>query len=310
MDDLTVGGLALFAAVADFIDDSAPAMPQPAAASTAHEPEPEPGSPCSVASDCSSVATADFEGFADLGSALVLDDLVSSASTSASSASGPRAAAAAPARSVFALDCVPRWGLQSVCGRRPEMEDAARVLPTFFHVPLWMLAGDAPVDGLDRASFRLPAHFFGVYDGHGGLQVARAIRFTTTCVALDYCSSSLINESRCCRSPTTAGRESTRYWQRSSPRQRRPRPTLTWVASTLTLRSTGRRSLWTASAVLMQRWEETRRPKPSLWLQTPWAQQRWLRLSAHRMSSLPTVATRERCSAGASSLWRFPWTIK
>uniref|UniRef100_K7UNA5 protein-serine/threonine phosphatase n=3 Tax=Zea mays TaxID=4577 RepID=K7UNA5_MAIZE len=176
MDDLTVGGLALFAAVADFIDDSAPAMPQPAAASTAHEPEPEPGSPCSVASDCSSVATADFEGFADLGSALVLDDLVSSASTSASSASGPRAAAAAPARSVFALDCVPRWGLQSVCGRRPEMEDAARVLPTFFHVPLWMLAGDAPVDGLDRASFRLPAHFFGVYDGHGGLQVANYCR--------------------------------------------------------------------------------------------------------------------------------------
>ncbi|KAL5662796.1 hypothetical protein ACJX0J_029921, partial [Zea mays] len=110
-------------------------------------------------------------------------------------------------------------------------------------------------------------------------------------------------------SPTTAGRESTRYWQRSSPRQRRPRPTLTWVASTLTLRSTGRRPLWAASAVLMQRWEETRRPKPSLWLQTPWAQQRWLRLSAHRMSSLPTVATRERCSAGASSLWRFPWTI-
>jgi protein phosphatase 2C len=172
MDDLTAGGPALFAAVADFIDDSAPAMPQPAGASTAPEPESAPGSPCSVASDCSSVATADFEGFADLGSALVLDDLVSSASAATSlPASGPRAAA----RSVFALDCVPRWGLHSVCGRRPEMEDAARVLPTFFHVPLWMLAGDAPVDGLDRASFRLPTHFFGVYDGHGGLQVARRL---------------------------------------------------------------------------------------------------------------------------------------
>ncbi|XP_066363076.1 protein phosphatase 2C 53-like [Miscanthus floridulus] len=177
MDDLAAGGLALFAAVADFIDDSAPAMPppQPAGASTAPEPESAPGSPCSVASDCSSVATADFEGFADLGSALVLDDLVSSASATPLPASGPRAAAA-PARSVFALDCVPRWGLESVCGRRPEMEDAAHVQPSFFHVPLWMLAGDAPVDGLDRASFRLPTHFFGVYDGHGGLQVANYCR--------------------------------------------------------------------------------------------------------------------------------------
>ena len=27
------------------------------------------------------------------------------------------------------------------------------------------------VDGLDPISFRLPAHFFGVYDGHGGAQV-------------------------------------------------------------------------------------------------------------------------------------------
>lgn len=28
-----------------------------------------------------------------------------------------------------------------------------------------MVAGDAAVDGLDRSSFRLPAHFFAVYDG-------------------------------------------------------------------------------------------------------------------------------------------------
>jgi protein phosphatase 2C len=129
------------------------------------------GSPCSVASECSSVATADFEGFAEVGSALVLDDLVAAAAAAVPEAASGTRVAGPGARSVFAVDYVPRWGLESICGRRPEMEDAAIVLPRFVDVPLWMVAGDAPVDGLDRASFRLPAHFFGVYDGHGGVQV-------------------------------------------------------------------------------------------------------------------------------------------
>ncbi|KAG8069083.1 hypothetical protein GUJ93_ZPchr0005g15028 [Zizania palustris] len=140
------------------------------------------GSPCSVASDCSSVASADFEGFSELGpalvagSALVCGDLTAAAASVAIAETVEPRASGATARSVFAVECVPLWGLESICGRRPEMEDDAVVLPRFFDVPLWMVAGDAAVDGLDRASFRLPAHFFGVYDGHGGVQVANYCR--------------------------------------------------------------------------------------------------------------------------------------
>ncbi|TVU01958.1 hypothetical protein EJB05_52607, partial [Eragrostis curvula] len=171
-------GLTLFAAVADLMEEAIgigaaalpPAPPPPLRAPAAGDDDSSaPPSPCSVASDCSSVATADFEGFPDAGAALALDDLVAVTSDTADS----HRVAAAAARSVFAVDCVPRWGLESICGRRPEMEDAAVIVPTFFHVPLWMVAGDAAIDGLDRASFRLPAHFFGVYDGHGGVQPNR-----------------------------------------------------------------------------------------------------------------------------------------
>jgi protein phosphatase 2C len=51
------------------------------------------------------------------------------------------------------------------------MEDAVVAVPRFFGLPLWMLTGSNMVDGLDPISFRLPAHFFGVYDGHGGAKV-------------------------------------------------------------------------------------------------------------------------------------------
>jgi protein phosphatase 2C len=88
---------------------------------------------------------------------------------------------AAGGRSVFAVECVPLWGYTSICGRRPEMEDAVVAVPRFFGLPLWMLTGSNMVDGLDPISFRLPAHFFGVYDGHGGAQVNRnTINHSTT----------------------------------------------------------------------------------------------------------------------------------
>lgn len=132
------------------------------------------GSPCSVNSDCSSAASADFEGVGlgffgsgVEGGAVVFEDSAASAATVEA-----EARVAAGGRSVFAVECVPLWGYTSICGRRPEMEDAVVAVPRFFGLPLWMLTGSNMVDGLDPISFRLPAHFFGVYDGHGGAQVA------------------------------------------------------------------------------------------------------------------------------------------
>ena len=51
----------------------------------------------------------------------------------------------------------PLWGHTSICGRRPEMEDAFSVIPA--HI-------------LNGEELNMPsANFFGVYDGHGGAQV-------------------------------------------------------------------------------------------------------------------------------------------
>ncbi|VFQ60789.1 unnamed protein product [Cuscuta campestris] len=79
-------------------------------------------------------------------------------------------------RSVFEVDYVPLWGYVSVCGRRAEMEDAVSTVPRFFKVPLEMLIGNRMVDGMRGHLSHLTAHFFGVYDGHGGSQVANYCR--------------------------------------------------------------------------------------------------------------------------------------
>ncbi|CAA0838042.1 Protein phosphatase 2C 16 [Striga hermonthica] len=75
-------------------------------------------------------------------------------------------------RSIFEVDCVPLWGFTSVCGRRAEMEDAISAVPKLLRIPIRMLAGDLAVDGLSSCLSHLSGHFFGVYDGHGGSQVA------------------------------------------------------------------------------------------------------------------------------------------
>ncbi|XP_022997928.1 protein phosphatase 2C 16-like [Cucurbita maxima] len=75
-------------------------------------------------------------------------------------------------RSVFEQDCVPLWGSVSICGRRPEMEDAIAVVPCFSKVPIRMLVGNGMLNGMGQSLTHLNSHFFGVYDGHGGSQVA------------------------------------------------------------------------------------------------------------------------------------------
>ncbi|KAG0461455.1 hypothetical protein HPP92_021752 [Vanilla planifolia] len=59
----------------------------------------------------------------------------------------------------------------SICGRRPEMEDAAIAVPRFNEIPHSMLTSVAMMDDISLSGC-LPGHYFGVYDGHGGAQVA------------------------------------------------------------------------------------------------------------------------------------------
>ncbi|OMO86502.1 phosphatase 2C (PP2C)-like protein [Corchorus olitorius] len=79
-------------------------------------------------------------------------------------------------RSVFEVEYVPLWGFTSICGRRPEMEDAVAAVPRFLKIPIEMLIGDRLLDDMSRSFAHQTAHFFGVYDGHGGSQVANYCR--------------------------------------------------------------------------------------------------------------------------------------
>ncbi|XP_047151734.1 protein phosphatase 2C 56-like [Vigna umbellata] len=71
-------------------------------------------------------------------------------------------------KNALELNSGPLWGYSSICGMRPEMEDVISVQPQLFQVPSQMLMNDH----VNENEKQTLAHFFAVYDGHGGLQVA------------------------------------------------------------------------------------------------------------------------------------------
>jgi protein phosphatase 2C len=79
-------------------------------------------------------------------------------------------------KSVFELDYVPLWGSVSISGKMTEMEDAVAVVPHFMKVPIKMLTGGITLAGTIPNLRDPTAHLFGVYDGHGGSQVANFCR--------------------------------------------------------------------------------------------------------------------------------------
>ncbi|XP_052183315.1 probable protein phosphatase 2C 6 [Diospyros lotus] len=76
------------------------------------------------------------------------------------------------------LKCVRRsnksvtWGFASVIGRRREMEDTVAVVPGFLTCTCDQVGG-CVAPGSRSSGEILPVNFFGVYDGHGGSQVAK-----------------------------------------------------------------------------------------------------------------------------------------
>ncbi|KAE7998668.1 hypothetical protein FH972_003187 [Carpinus fangiana] len=64
------------------------------------------------------------------------------------------------------------WGFTSVIGRRREMEDAVAVVPGFMSRTCHHVGGCTAPDSRTSGEIS-PVHFFGVFDGHGGSQVAK-----------------------------------------------------------------------------------------------------------------------------------------
>lgn len=88
----------------------------------------------------------------------------------------------------FESNSIPLWGFTSICGRRIQMEDAVMAIPRFLQVPPQMLNVESVSNQTNCNISNLTADFYGVYDGHGGCQVASIILFYTKSI----CQVSLI----------------------------------------------------------------------------------------------------------------------
>ncbi|KAI4991397.1 hypothetical protein ZWY2020_039768 [Hordeum vulgare] len=115
-------------------------------------------SSCSVVTDFSTLAS-------DCGTVTSDSSCMDSADSGSEGAAGV---------SAYIVECAAFWGLTSISGGSQENCDTAVAVPGFYGLPLF-LTGNSMVDGPYPMWFRLPAHFFAVYDGHSGPQDRRTL---------------------------------------------------------------------------------------------------------------------------------------
>lgn len=122
-----------------------------------------------VASDISSISVEEISGLeVNYGNKSDESDKKPSESDSSLEVPQQKKVRKTETKCLFELGNIPLWGFTSIRGRRPEMEDAFVVIPRFLQVPSQILKADSVTNGMNRD---LTAHFYGVYDGHGGCQV-------------------------------------------------------------------------------------------------------------------------------------------
>ncbi|RLM93224.1 hypothetical protein C2845_PM08G23650 [Panicum miliaceum] len=113
-------------------------------------------------------------GVLDNGAARAAYPAVAAGGSEADGGARPASRSGGKRRSVYLVEYAPAWGSAATRGRRAAMEDASAAVPRFAEVPVRMLAGARELDahGIGAAALKLPLHLFGVYDGHGGSEVA------------------------------------------------------------------------------------------------------------------------------------------
>ncbi|TYJ24936.1 hypothetical protein E1A91_A07G013600v1 [Gossypium mustelinum] len=127
-----------------------------------------------VASDISSISVEENSGLeVNSGNKSDESDKKSSESDSFLDVPQQKKVRKTETKCLFELGNMPLWGFTSICGRRPEMEDDFVAIPQFLRVPSQILKAESVTNGMNRD---LTAHFYGVYDGHGGCQVANYCR--------------------------------------------------------------------------------------------------------------------------------------